>query len=245
MGKYSDDALRPSIEKNKRFDSVCIYCRTNIADSREHIPSRVFLDIPYPKNYNIVPACKNCNCGFSIDELYVSCFTDKLRNSLSNNKFPLREKTIAAISHDKELAKKLDDQIRIEDERILVSYVPESFSTILIKLAKGHLCQEQDKVFESDCLIECNFKFKPDLSEDEIHNFEELPSIDKAGECGSDFTHGLLIIDGFGSASQIFVPWNEVQDDNYRYLTYFEQNNYIVRIVICETLFAEVIFSDH
>ena len=24
MGKYSDDALRPQIEKNKRFHSICI-----------------------------------------------------------------------------------------------------------------------------------------------------------------------------------------------------------------------------
>lgn len=51
MGKYSDDALRPQIEKNKRFHSICIYCRTNVANSREHLPSRIFLDIPYPEEY--------------------------------------------------------------------------------------------------------------------------------------------------------------------------------------------------
>ena len=244
MGKYSDDALRPQIEKNKRFHSICIYCRTNVANSREHLPSRIFLDIPYLEEYSIVPACKKCNGGFSADEVYVSSFIDKLKRALFNNRFPLREKTISAINHDKELAKILKEQIRTEKGKIFVNYVPESFSIILIKLAKGHLCQEQDKVFESDCLVECNFKFKSDLSEDELYHFEELPCADKSSECGSDFTHGLLIVEALGLPSQIFVPWKEVQVGNYRYLTYFEHDNYVVKIVICETLFAEVLFSE-
>jgi hypothetical protein len=54
MGKYSDTGLRPLIEKNKRFDSMCIYCHTNIANSREHLPSRIFLDTPYPEGYTVL-----------------------------------------------------------------------------------------------------------------------------------------------------------------------------------------------
>lgn len=244
MGKYSDNGLRPLIEKNKRFDSMCIYCHTNIANSREHLPSRIFLDTPYPEGYSIVPACKECNVGFSPGEVYVSCFIDKLRNALSNNRIPLREKTISAINHDKDLERIINEQILTENGKIIVNYEPTSFSKILIKLAKGHLCQAQDKVFEGYCSVVCNFKLKPDLSEDELYHFEELPLADKASECGSDFTHGLLIVEVIGLPSQIVVPWNEVQEDNYRYLTYFEQDNYVVRIVICETLFAEVLFSE-
>lgn len=245
MGKYSDDGLRTLIEKNKRFDSVCIYCGSNPAKSKEHLPSRVFLDTPYPKEYSIVPACEKCNIGFSADEVYISCFVDKLRNALSKNMFPLREKTISAVSHDKGLARILCEQIRTENDKIFVNYQPEPFFKILIKLAKGHLCKAQDKVVESDCSVECNFKFKPDLSEDEIYHYEELPLAEKASECGSDFTHALLIVEGISlPSSQIFIPWNEVQGGNYRYLTYFENYNYAVRIVICETLFAEVLFSE-
>jgi len=244
MGKYSDDALRPLIEKSKRFDSICIYCHTNIANSREHLPSRIFLDTPYPEEYSIVPACKKCNSGFSTDEVYVSCFIDKLRNAISKNINPLREKTVSSINHDKELARALNEQIRTDGEKIFVKYEPEPFSKILTKLAKGHLCQMQDKVFESDCLFNCNFKFSPDLSEVERYHFEELPLAGMINECGSDFTHGLIIVEGIGLPSQAFVPWNEIQEGNYRYLTYFDHDNYIVRIVICETLFAEVLFSE-
>ena len=244
MGKYSDDNLRPLIEKNKRFESVCIYCGYYPAKSKEHLPSRVFLDTPYPDQYNIVPACEKCNIGFSADEVYVSCFVDRLRNALSDNKIPLREKTISAFSHDKGLAGIICEQIRTENNKIFINYQPEPFSKILIKLAKGHLCQAQDKVVDSNCSVECNFKLKPDLSEDELYHFEELPLADKASECGSDFTHDLLIVEGIGLPSQIVVPWNEVQDGNYRYLTYFEQDNYVVRIVICEMLFAEVLLSE-
>lgn len=244
MGKYSDDNLRHLLEKNKRFKSVCIYCRSNQAKSKEHLPSRVFLDTPYPNEYSIVPACENCNIGFSADEVYVSCFVDRLRNALSDNKIPLREKTISAVRHDKGLARIICEQIRRENNKIFVNYQPEPFSKILIKLAKGHLCQAQDKVVDSDCWVECYFKFKPDLSEDELYHFEELPYADKASECGSDFTHDLLIVEGIGGPSQIIVPWNGVQDGNYRYLTYFKHDLYVVRIVICETLFAEVLFSE-
>jgi len=245
MGKYSDDGLRPLLEKNKRFESVCIYCRSNPAKSKEHLPSRVFIDIPYPNEYSIVPACEKCNIGFSADEVYVSCFVDKLRNALSDYMIPLRGKTISALSHDNELARILCEQIRAESDKIYVNYQPEPFLKILIKLAKGHLCQLQDKVIESDCLVECTFKFKNDLSELEVYNFEELPLAEIASECGSNFTHALLVVERVGlQPSQVLIPWDEVQEGNYRYLTYFADNKFVVRIVICETLFAEVQFSE-
>ena len=49
---------------NKKDEFNCIYCNEK-ADSREHLPSKVFLNIPYPENLAMVPACKDCNNSFS------------------------------------------------------------------------------------------------------------------------------------------------------------------------------------
>src|SRR5438132_1330963 len=58
--EFIDESLRRS----------CIYCGTG-HPTRDHAPSKVFLDEPYPENLPIVLACKSCNGSFSLDEEYL------------------------------------------------------------------------------------------------------------------------------------------------------------------------------
>ncbi|MBV7337585.1 hypothetical protein KFU94_57025 [Chloroflexi bacterium TSY] len=58
--------------------SWCAYCGGD-TKTREHVPSKVLLDKPYPKNLPIVSACESCNAGFSMDEEYIACWIEVAR----------------------------------------------------------------------------------------------------------------------------------------------------------------------
>lgn len=53
----------------------CVYCGST-ADSRDHVPSKILLDDPLPRDLPVVKACSPCNSGFSLDEEYLACFVE-------------------------------------------------------------------------------------------------------------------------------------------------------------------------
>lgn len=59
----------------QRLTRSCVYCG-GIADTQDHVSSRVLLDDPKPVNIPVVEACKECNQGFSMDEEYLACLLD-------------------------------------------------------------------------------------------------------------------------------------------------------------------------
>ena len=68
LNSYADDRLVVG----------CIYCHGD-TDTREHVPSRIPLDEPYPENLPVLPACSKCNQGFSLDEEYFACLIECAR----------------------------------------------------------------------------------------------------------------------------------------------------------------------
>jgi len=60
---------------DERHTGMCVYCGTH-PDTRDHFPSKVLLDEPYPPELPVVRACEKCNASFSLDEQYLACFLD-------------------------------------------------------------------------------------------------------------------------------------------------------------------------
>ena len=58
---------------DKRQRNYCTYCRNELG-TRDHVPSKVFLEKPYPDNLPVVPCCQKCNEGFSLDEQYLAVY---------------------------------------------------------------------------------------------------------------------------------------------------------------------------
>ena len=52
---------------DERLRGFCAYCG-GPAETRDHVPPRVFLDKPYPSNLPVVSACRECNEDISMDE---------------------------------------------------------------------------------------------------------------------------------------------------------------------------------
>ncbi len=50
--------------------SRCVYCNS-LAETRDHVPPKCFLEEPYPDNLLTVPCCRKCNNSYSLDEQYV------------------------------------------------------------------------------------------------------------------------------------------------------------------------------
>lgn len=87
-----------AVSIDSRIAGMCIYCG-GIATTRDHVPSKAFLDKPYPENIPIVPCCSEYNNKFSKDEEYVVCAIECLKcNSTDVNKIE-REKVRSTLLH--------------------------------------------------------------------------------------------------------------------------------------------------
>jgi hypothetical protein len=53
----------------------CAFCDGDV-ETRDHVPPRVLLDEPYPENLPVVPSCRPCNSGHSLDEEYAACLLE-------------------------------------------------------------------------------------------------------------------------------------------------------------------------
>ena len=47
-------------EWNKNDENYCIYCG-DVAETRDHVPSKAFMIEPYPDNLPTISACAPCN----------------------------------------------------------------------------------------------------------------------------------------------------------------------------------------
>lgn len=213
-----------------RLKGVCIYCGA-MADTRDHVPSRILLDHPYPSNMNIVPACNLCNNRFSRDEAYLACIIDCAQSGgLVEVK---RKKVRDLLDSNVSLASKIHNQtvISLEGQRLL----PEMnrVSNVIVKIARGHLYYECSEIFlhEPSYLM-----IKP------FHSMSEI-EIKEYGKC-----HRVRIFPEIGSrafvkhfASQklgISHDWEVVQVGRYRFMV--DYSNITIKFVLSEYLACEV-----
>ena len=78
---WGPEYLKPYLTFSRKGKHFCIYCGAE-SGTREHVPSKVFLDEPYPEDLPVLPACFNCNNGFSDDEAYVFNFSITYKDDL-------------------------------------------------------------------------------------------------------------------------------------------------------------------
>jgi len=74
---------------DQRNEGWCIHCG-GVDETRDHVPSRILLDEPYPTNLPVVAACQRCNLGCSLDEEYVACLLECPQEEQSQRVFHVR-----------------------------------------------------------------------------------------------------------------------------------------------------------
>lgn len=220
-----------------RLIGRCAYCG-GTPDTRDHVPSRVFLDDPMPPNVPVVEACEDCNQSFSLDEEYLACFLECVLCGTTDASLLQRPKVQRILTEKPQLATMILERKRTGDDGTII-WVPDEkrVRNVVLKLARGHV------VFELSLpQIEAPMRsfITPlcTMSEPARDEFERAGAGELRGwpEIGS---RAFLRAVGARPYADQDGSWVSVQKDRYRY-SVDQCGGVLVRIVLGEYLASEV-----
>lgn len=214
----------------------CIHCGRR-PDSREHTPSRVLLDQPYPTNLHVAPACAECNASFSLDEEYVACLIEcTIRGHVDPER--VERPNVARLLRDKPaLAARIAAARTTDGERTIFNVERERVDAVLLKLARGHVAYELNEPQLDDPSF-VNHVPLPALTDEQRRSFEEPADVGLWPEVGSRAMQRVL-----GIGDPLERGWFVVQPRRYRFMTGTTGDSTFVRIVLSEYLAGEVVWA--
>lgn len=229
---FGDWRKKPYLQYEKNKDCYCIYCG-NLARTREHIPSKVLLDEPYPKNLYILPACYECNNLFSYDEVYVASVIELLSRITIPN-YKRRIGIDKSLEKNPQLKYKIEDEIvyRVEqglDYKIDISRLDNT----LLKLAKGHAAFELSEYNFNKYEISIQTFSRDQVSIKEWDRFNGIEELGYANEIGSRSIDNIYVIEN-PHISITVIDWNIVQEGRYKYLATINNGEILIKIVLNE-----------
>lgn len=221
---------------DQRTLAFCAFCGGKTG-TRDHCPSRVFLDQPFPKNLPVVPACVECNNSFSVDEEYLACLISCVLAGSTDPDKVSRKKIAKILKRKPALRIRIQASISVVGDNTI--FMPENnrVKTVLTKLAQGHALFE---LHESTVQEPAEISIFPltMLDDRQLLEFEESSALVGVWpEVGSRAMQRMLTgqdIDQNG--------WIVVQSGLYRYLA-SASGNIEVRIVINEYIGCKVQWS--
>lgn len=233
-----------------RLLNGCVYCFGGSEETRDHVPSRILLDSPFPTNLPVVPACHKCNAGFSLDEEYVSALLACVLAGSTDPSKIQHERVARSLKRNLALRARLESSKREVNGRIIFAVEEHRVRNVICKLAKGHAAYElSTPCREAPDLI--TYRPIPEMTNDEWDNFDAAHVGGAINEIGSRNSQRLLTIQ-FLLQSQKGEPlpmnllvndWVEVQNGRYRYQAIDELEVVRIKIVLAEYLACEVIWN--
>lgn len=216
---------------DKRQTGFCCYCGRG-TETRDHVPSKVFLDEPYPTNLPVAFACQSCNESFSLDEEYLACLIECVVCGIVDHKAVERKKISSILQRKPALVSRLKQAQKESDKGLLFSAELLRVKNVLLKLARGHAVYELNEPQLDDPV---RFNCAPLIMMDPVmrDSFEAMPKSVVFPEVGSRASQRLVVSDPG------LVLWMTVQPGRYRYLV-FAGAGVTVRIVIREYLACEI-----
>lgn len=226
---------------DRRYEYNCSYCGGETG-TRDHVPSKVFLDKPYPENMPVVPACDVCNQDFSLDEEYVACLIESAKWGDTEIDKIKRENIKKIFRKRPSIQKRIAESRFEENGNIHFRIEADRLEKVITKLAKGHAKFEYSQPqFEKPNHIW--YGTLGSLNQAQLKEFLAIENrtIDKAPEIGSRAFHRV-----FATTEDFIVQekWINVQDRNYCYLTEEFWNGKKVKIIISEFLAIEAAWID-
>lgn len=218
-----------------RQTGLCCYCGRG-TETRDHVPSRVLLDEPFPSNLPVVFACKECNGGFSLDEEYLACLIECVVCGTTNLNEIIRIKIKSILKSKPPLFLKIHQACQQTKNVMTFTAEMPRIKKVVLKLARGHAIYELN---EPQLDEPTHLAFVPLLSMDPESrvNFEACPKSSIFPEVGSRSLQRIVVIDPGLSL------WITIQPERYRYLAYVDGGRTIIRIVIGEYLACEVAWN--
>ena len=229
-----------------RLVGGCIYC-TGLPETREHVPSRTFLEKTYPENLPVVGSCKKCNEGFSKDEQYVVCLLESVLAGSTEPEGIRRASVGRALHRAPALRARIESSITRTNGRIVFGVEEDRVNRVMLKLAKGHAVYELSEIFRGE---PAHFWCGPleAMTPDQYDEFSAPHFPQVFGEVGCRNLQRLTVVhvpsqaeDGDAcSVALLMNDWIEVQQGFYRYQAISDTCGVLIRIVIADYLACEV-----
>ncbi len=218
---WGPTVLSPRVTFSRKGLHYCIYCGKP-SNTREHSPSKVFLEKPYPNDLPVLPACFDCNNSFSSDELYSKMYIDSVGyfSGINNSISPLIENHMSENSAFDDAKRDYDNYKKsilfLENKKIL---------RILTKLAICHLVYELYECYSIDGCEILPSKIKYAFLLDESLNYSQIkePIIleNSLPMIGTRVYNQIFVCEPKTSQSSerpfIIMDWTDVQP-NYSYI---------------------------
>lgn len=219
---------------DNRNKGWCVHCG-GPNETRDHVPSLVFLDDPLPPDLAASPACRSCNHGFSNDEAYVACLIECAIAGSVQPADLARAKVATILSTTPKLASRLASARKASEGRVVFDVEHDRVRNVVLKLARCHAAYELNE---------------PRLDEPEHYFCRPLVLMtDEERRCFEDGDSDLAVWPEVGSramerlliaGTDVFEEgWLVVQEDRYRYRT-SQSAGLSVRMVLREYLACEV-----
>lgn len=231
---YCGCALVDAVEIDRLLaegPAVCLDEAMSRQRTRDHVPSRAFLDTPFPPNLPVVDCCRACNNGFSLDEQYLACLLECVVCGGVDPELFERERVARMLRESVALSERLASAARCSDGGTAWQMEGERVSHVVMKLARGHASFEHQRHYPEPDSIAITPLVS--MSGDERIRFERggsgtrlLPEIGARA-----LTRAVL---GRGASE-----WVEVQPGRYRYASTIYADGFSVRLVIREYLACE------
>lgn len=223
---------------DERLTGFCVYCG-GAPSTRDHVPSKVLLDEPFPPNLPVVEACHPCNNGFSLDEQYLACLLDCVLNGSTNPESVSRNKVKRLLQENEALAARIAGSCSRQDSGDLLWAIEvQRVRNVLLKLARGHVAYEYSEPHLEDPEY---FTFAPlcTMTPEQVEEFETITVEGVWPEIGSRAFLRTVVV-----GNEAFTPedgWQVVQEGRYRYAMSLV-DGVSVRMVLGEYLACQVIW---
>jgi len=154
--------------KNK---NICVYCN-NIANTKEHVPPKCFLDKPFPFNLKTVPACGDCNKSYSKDEEYIMYLADYLFSVEYANGDFTRKRVESTFNHSDKLENRMINSLKVDNNgEIYFDIESERVTLIIEKISIGLLFLHYN---DKKIVSKSNFICIPMLSQQQKWEYENI-----------------------------------------------------------------------
>lgn len=248
-GVSGEDADLIPMEQKRDFADPrlligCTYCG-GLDDTRDHVPSRVLLDPPFPENLPVVKACFACNNGFSKDEEYVACLLEATLAGTTDPEQIGRPGVAEILRRAPALRARLERARVVRDGKVAFGVEEERVRNVVLKLARGHAAYDLSQPCR-DAPATVWWAPRPLMSEAERDAFDASHVLGLFGEVGSRQMQRLVVAQVTVDAQQagfVVNDWVDVQDDVYRYLAIEEDDAITIKLVLREYLACQVTWA--
>jgi hypothetical protein len=244
---WGSPLIEPHVVFCRNSNMYCVYCG-NKADTREHCPSRAFLNKPYPTDLPTVPACKHCNNGFSADERYTSAYINYLYEYYEIGNIDILVPSNENISDN-------NDARKAAERFVQNPYSDERLMRIFTKLAIGHVVYEMSAGYYSQehtiRIARITYGIKPLLEPAEWKELEraEIITNEILPEVGSRAFRNIYVVEmemnsvegNLNRIPMLLMDWVDVQAGYYKYQVYLKNEQVWVKMIIRDFLYCEVV----